>query len=96
MRNSEEIKEILLLNKPYLEGRFDVTKIGLFGSYIRSEQTEDSDIDILVEFGKPIGWEFIDVKEYLEKLLGKNVDLVTVKALKPRFKERILREIIYA
>nr|NIQ07596.1 nucleotidyltransferase [Candidatus Korarchaeota archaeon]NIU85243.1 nucleotidyltransferase [Candidatus Thorarchaeota archaeon]NIW15326.1 nucleotidyltransferase [Candidatus Thorarchaeota archaeon]NIW53291.1 nucleotidyltransferase [Candidatus Korarchaeota archaeon] len=54
-----------------------------------------SDVDILVKFSEPIGWEVVDLKEYLESLLGKSVDLVTVNALKPQLKEKILAEVEY-
>jgi predicted nucleotidyltransferase len=70
-----------------------VEKIGVFGSYLRNEQTELSDIDILVEFKKPVGFEFLDLKEYLETLFQKPVDLVTTKALKPIIKESIMNEV---
>lgn len=53
------------------------------------------DIDILVEFSKPVGFEFIDLKIYLEELFNKKVDLATVSALKPRIKAEILKEVIY-
>jgi len=82
--------------KPYLREKYGVKKIGVFGSYARGEEKESSDIDILIELEKPIGWEFFYLKDYLEKKLGREVDLVTVNALKPRIRERILREVIYA
>lgn len=76
--------------------KFKVKEIGIFGSYIRGEEFEKSDVDILVEFYDPIGWEFIDLKEFLEEILDKEVDLVTVRALKPRLKDKILKEVVYA
>lgn len=92
----KQIKITLVKEKPLLEKKFHVKTIGIFGSYAREEQTENSDIDILVEFSKPVGWEFVDLKEHLEKLYGKQVDLVTVKALKPQIKKNILSETKYA
>lgn len=80
---------------PLLEEKYHVKRIGFFGSYARNEQREDSDIDILVEFSKPVGFEFIDLKFYLEELFNRKVDLATVEALKPRIKEDILKEVIY-
>lgn|GEM_PF-229805 len=77
----------------FLGKKFFVNKIGLFGSYVREQQTEESDVDILVEFSKPVSLEFFDLKEYLESVLNKKVDLVTVRALKPTMKERILKEV---
>lgn len=88
-----EIEEIIRKNKIFLEKKFFVKKIGLFGSYVREQQTEESDVDILVEFSKPVGLEFFDLKEYLESVLNKKVDLVTIGALKPTMKDRILKEV---
>ncbi|SHF07576.1 hypothetical protein SAMN05444392_10769 [Seinonella peptonophila] len=81
--------------KLFLRDSYGVKKIGYFGSYVRGEQTEKSDIDLLVEFSKPIGLRFVELKEHLERELGKNVDLVTTKALKPQLREAILNEVIY-
>lgn len=96
MKKREEIKEILKGFKPILRERFKVKQIGIFGSYVRGEESEESDVDILVEFSEPIGWEFIDLMEFLEKILGRKVDLVTVRALKPQIKDKILKEVVYA
>lgn len=96
MKTKKDIERILAKNKPVLQKRFHVEKIGIFGSYARGNQTEDSDIDILVTFSSPIGWEFVDLKEYLEEILGKPIDLVTIPALKPRMKDTILQEVVYA
>jgi predicted nucleotidyltransferase len=79
-----------------LREKFKIKNIGIFGSYAREEESEKSDIDILVEFYAPIGWEFIDLKEFLEEILGKEVDLVTVRALKPQLKDSILKEVVFA
>ncbi len=70
-----------------------VTKSSIFGSYVRGEQTEDSDVDILVDF--PSGMSLFDVVELqykLEDALGKSVDLVGYKTIKPRLKQYILSE----
>jgi uncharacterized protein len=96
MRTKKEIDKILKKNKPMLKKKFNVEKIGIFGSYARGEETKQSDIDILVTFSSPIGWEFIDLKEYLESILGQKVDLVTIKALKTQLKKSILKEVEYA
>jgi len=92
----KEIEEILRRHKPFLKEKFKVKKIGIFGSYGRGEESKKSDVDILVEFCEPIGWEFIDLKEFLEEILSREVDLVTVRALKPRLRGRILKEVVYA
>lgn len=95
MLNSNEI-EIKIKNlKPILSDKYSVVRIGYFGSYSRNEQTEKSDIDILVEFGKPIGWDFFDLQELLENELKLKVDLVSNKALKEQLKETILQQVKY-
>ena len=96
MKTQKEIKEILKKYKPLMKEKFKIKKIGIFGSYVHGDETDDSDIDILIDLYEPIGWEFIDIKEFLEKILRKNVDLVTMKALKPQLKEAILKEVTYA
>jgi len=63
---------------------------------VRGEESESSDVDILVTFSEPIGWEFVDLKEYLEEILEKRVDLVSIGALKPQLREDILKEVVYA
>ena len=96
MRSLAEVEEILKKNKPVLREKYKVEKIGVFGSYVHGEQSEISDIDILVQFYEPVGWEFLDLKEFLESILSTTVDLVTVNALKPQLKDRILGEVVYA
>lgn len=96
IKTLEEIKKTLERYKHNLNLKFKVKKIGVFGSYSKGENTRGSDADILVEFYEPIGWELIDLKEFLEKILGINVDLATIKALKPQLKDAILKEVIYA
>lgn len=91
----EDIEEILKKSKPLLKEKFKVKEIGIFGSYARREAKKKSDIDIIVEFYEPMGWEFVDLKEYLEKILGKEVDLVTPRALKPQMSKEILSEVVY-
>ena len=95
-KNLDKIRKILDENKIYLRRKYGVKEIGVFGSYARGEQGKDSDIDILVEFSKPIGFfKFLELEEYLEKLLGVKVDLVSKKALKPRIGECIMREVVF-
>lgn len=95
MQDIERIKRVLSQHKAELRKRFKVKAIGVFGSYVRGEQKRGSDVDVLVEFEEPIGlFEFMDLEEYLSKLLGVKVDLVSKKALKPHIGERILQEVI--
>lgn len=96
MRRVEEIKRILKDNKALLKDDYGVIEIGLFGSYIKGNQKEASDVDILVEFEMAIDlFTFVHLKNHLSDLLGVNVDLVTKKALKPKIGERILSETVY-
>ncbi len=76
--------------------RMDVASLAVFGSVARDEAGPDSDVDLLVEFARPVGmFRFLAVKEYLEALLGRPVDLATRDALKRQFRDAILREAIY-
>lgn len=92
----KDIRLILENNKIALKEKFQIKEIGIFGSYVRGEQNKTSDVDILVEFEKPVGlFEFIGLKNHLSDLLRINVDLVMKKGLKPRIEERILKEVVY-
>lgn len=96
MKKVEETKKRLTELKPLLKEKFKVEIIGLFGSYVRGEEKGESDLDVLVEFSKPIGlFEFIELEEFLRAKLGVRVDLVMRKSLKNRIKERITKEAIY-
>jgi predicted nucleotidyltransferase len=91
----DEIKRILASHKPELAERFLVCEIGVFGSFARGEEDEGSDVDILVEFSEPVGFfTFLELEEHLRDLLGRKVDLVSKKALKPRIGGNILRELV--
>ena len=92
----ENVEKILKSQKQLLKEKFQVKKIGVFGSFARGEQSKNSDVDILVEFYEPVGWEFFDLQDYLEDLLKRDVDLVTKKALKPQIKTVVLNEVKYA
>ena len=95
MSGLEDIEEILKKNKPYLKEKFFVKKIGVFGSFSRGEETPKSDIDILIELFEPLGWEFFDLKEFLEEILSKKVSLVTENGIRPQMRDKILNEVIY-
>ncbi len=95
MKTLEEIKKILKEHKKELRERYFIKNLSVFGSYVRGEQTPESDIDILVEFEKPITLiQFIKLENYLSKLLGLKVDLVIKKSLKPYIKKQVLKEAI--
>ncbi|MFN3505506.1 MAG: nucleotidyltransferase family protein [Caldimicrobium sp.] len=97
MKRLEEIKEILSIHRDKIKERFGVKEIGIFGSYVRGEEREESDIDILVGFepGKKRFDNYMNLKFYLEDLFGIKVDLVIKSAIKPRLKEYILNEVVY-
>jgi len=96
MKTIAEIRTLLSEHKTEIIEKYGVMEIGIFGSYIKDEQKETSDIDVLVEFKRPVGMlTFINLKNYLSDLFGINVDLVMKKALKPRIGQRILNEVIY-
>ncbi len=95
MKSSFEIENKLRELKPVLHTKYFVDKIGYFGSYSRNEQNKESDIDILVSFIKPLGWEFFDLQELLEKELKLKVDLISEKALKKQLRQIILDSVKY-
>jgi uncharacterized protein len=96
MKKIEEIKSILENCKQEITEKYKVSEIGIFGSYIKGEQKETSDIDILVEFDVSIGLiKFIEMENYLSDLLGVKVDLVMKSSLKPRIGKHILEEVVY-
>lgn len=100
--DSIDIKQVLKLlrNKmTYLSAEFNVKKIGIFGSYAKGLPGKTSDIDIIVEFHGPVGFKFIELTDYLEKLLGKKVDILTPAGLQgirvPRIAQSIEENILY-
>jgi predicted nucleotidyltransferase len=90
-----EIESKLRAIKPVLTDKFHVSSIGYFGSYSTGQQNEQSDLDLLVEFSRPVGWEFFTLECYLEQTIGLRVDLVTRNSLKEQIKESILNQVQY-
>jgi len=89
------ISELLLCHQGDLHQR-GVKSLAVFGSVSRGEATPSSDIDVLVEFDRPVGlFEFIRLKHFLEKLTSCRVDLVTPDAIRPAMRASILREAVY-
>lgn len=95
MLSKLDIEHKLQAIKPVLADKFHVSSIGYFGSYSTGQQTDQSDLDLLVEFSQPVGWEFFTLERFLEKSLGLRVDLVTHNALKEHIKESILKQVRY-
>ena len=95
-RSHDFIQTTIKKHLPILRDKFGVSKIGLFGSYIRGEQRKNSDIDVLVEFNKPVSlFGLMDVEFYLEDLLKKKVDVVPKDALRKHIGKYILRQVQY-
>jgi len=95
MTDLTSIKNSLKLLKPELANKFFVNSIGLFGSIVRDDFNESSDIDIIVDFSKPIGVEFIDLADLIETKLRKRIDLVSRNGVKEKYFHQIESEIIY-
>lgn len=93
--NRDEAIKILKEHKSELQQKFPLKTIALFGSYARNEQTNDSDIDVLVEFSEPVGIEFVDLIIELENIFQKPVDLVTRNGLKSELKSFVEEDLIY-
>jgi predicted nucleotidyltransferase len=81
MKTLEQIRKVLAGRKSELQTKFHVKNIALFGSYVRGDSTPSSDLDILVELSEPVGWEIVDLHDYLQEALGIKVDLVTKGAV---------------
>ena len=81
--------------KPFLAEKYGVSSLGIFGSLPRGDFGEESDIDIIVDFKKPVGIEFIDLADEIEKRLQHKIDLVSRKGIKERYFNAIAPEIIY-
>ena len=95
MTDLNSIKQILSQLKPELTDKYHVSSIGLFGSIVRDDFNSNSDIDIIVDFSKPIGIEFIDLAEFIERKLKKSVDLVSKNGVKQKYFRTFESEIIY-
>jgi len=96
VKTLDEIKKILKEHKEEVSRNFKVSEIGIFGSFVRRDQRKKSDIDILVAFSEiPDVFKYMELEDYLRKLLRKKVDLVRKEAIRPEIRERILKEAVY-
>jgi predicted nucleotidyltransferase len=96
MLSIHEIKSRLEDNLPSLAKKYPIGALSLFGSYVRGEETENSDIDIMVEFNGDIGWEYFDLHSDLAKLFaGKKVDLISKGGIQPHYWEYLKNKFIY-
>jgi uncharacterized protein len=90
-----ELENKLKQIKPELAQKFHVSRIGYFGSFANDCQDDFSDLDLLVEFSEPIGWNFFTLEKFLEQTFEIPIDLVTKNALKDRIKLPILDQVNY-
>jgi predicted nucleotidyltransferase len=99
MLSSTEIIQFLKENKTFIKQQFHCSEIGLFGSFARNENTEISDIDILVVFEPHTANLYeteLELKNYLHKQFNRKIDICAKKWIKPVFKTTILNEAVYA
>jgi len=95
MNTLQNIKAKIGANMTELKTQFGIKEMALFGSYVRNEQKEQSDLDILVDFEEsPTMFEFIRVENKLSKILGVKVDLVMKNALKPHIAKQVMQELV--
>lgn len=95
MKTKQEILSLLLKNKANLQTRYQVTKIALFGSFARGDNSPNSDVDILIEVPASIGLGFVSLAQELQNILQMKVDLVSSRALKSNIRDIILNEALY-
>ena len=99
MPTKDKIVELLQENHHHLVDEYGIKRIGLYGSYAKGLPDEASDIDIVVEFKHPIGFKFVELVEYLERLLGRKVDVLTPIGIQgirvPRVAKDIAESIVY-
>lgn len=95
LKNADYFIRILRQHLSEIREKYSVSYLGVFGSYVRGEQTTDSDLDVLVEFDETPGLlKYIELEYYLSDLLGVKVDLVTRTGLKPNIGKHILNEVV--
>ncbi len=94
--NRSAVLKLLNEHREQVRERFGAKRLALFGSAARDELRADSDIDVLVEFDGPATFDgYFDLKTFLEQLLGRPVDLVTEKGLKPRARRHVEKDLIH-
>jgi uncharacterized protein len=92
----DEVKEVINLNRLSLQEKYHISKIAIFGSVVKNALNEQSDIDILIEFDKSIGFfTLVHLQNELRSLLGRDVDLTTSGALHPLLRNTIMKELVY-
>jgi uncharacterized protein len=92
MKEYAGVHSQLLRLKPILSQRFGVDRIGYFDCFLDQHHNQDCELNILVILEKPLGWEFFELKEFLQKKLQTRIDICTPKALKPALREEIMNQ----
>ena len=96
MKTLADIQNILTSNMDIFQKTYQVTTLGIFGSYARQEQTETSDVDILIDYDiAPTLSMLVDLRSYLSELVGMPVDVVTKNGLSPKVREQVLADVVY-
>lgn len=95
MYTKNQIHDILKENKSLLKIKYPISELGFFGSYARGEATEESDIDVLVDFDGKIGLEFIKLAHDLEDIFNKKIDLVAKSGIRSKYWEYLKNDVIY-
>lgn len=95
MHDINTILSILRKNISALSEKYPINRLGLFGSRVRGDANETSDIDVLVELTRPIGLDFVSLGDELEELLQEKVDILSMNALKTSLRKSIIEEVIY-
>jgi hypothetical protein len=96
MKKITAIKKILRDHKAIIRDRYNVQRIGVFGSYVRGDMHRKSDVDVLVEFSEPISLiQLVSLENYLSDLIGIKVDVVPREDIRSEIKDDILNEAVY-
>ena len=95
MQSLQNILDILRRHKPELQRKYPISTLGVFGSYARGDADEKSDIDIAVEFSAPMGLNFVAMADEIESLLGVKTDVVSKRAIKPKYLVFVEKDIVY-
>lgn len=96
MKTRNEFIVTLGALKGELASRFHVKSIGIFGSVARNENTDTSDLDLIVDFSEPVGmFKFLELRDYLRLVLNTDIDLTTPRALKPAIRQAVERDVLY-
>lgn len=95
MKKPKDIINILKQLKPELFEKYHLSSLGLFGSVVRDDFSSNSDVDIIIDYHKQMGVEFIDLADYLEEQLQLPVDLISRKGIKPKYFKEIEKDILY-